>query len=219
MLRRAVVLLFVITAVLPVGMASAAAPKTPAAEPPSWKYMNKEALASLLKKGEMVSVDYIGPKKIEMCTVGVLASAAPEKVWKAITDFEGYGKLMPDFTTPEVLERNNKTALVHFTVSVLKLAVLNISTDYTLRYKFDAPRRADISWVSGQVKNISGYWELFPVAGGKKTVVIYAITSDLGSANPLISAALKEQPATVMAINLSSAIVLSRLIAQKAEKL
>jgi ribosome-associated toxin RatA of RatAB toxin-antitoxin module len=181
--------------------------------------MNKESLAKLLENGELTSVDNVGPEKIEMCSVGVLAKATPEKIWKAITDFESYGKLMPDFTTPEVFEHTDKTALVHFTVTVLKLSLLNITTDYTLRYKFDAPRRADISWVSGKVKNISGYWELIPVHGGKKTIVIYAITSDLGSANPLVGAALKEQPATVMAINLSSAIVLTRLVVKKAESL
>ncbi len=188
-------------------------------EPPSWKYINKETLAKMLANGELSAVDTVGPEKMEMCSVGILADAPPEKVWKAITDFEGYGKLMPDFTTPEVLERNDKTAVVHFTVSVLKMSMLNITTDYTLRYKFDPPRRADISWVSGKVKNISGYWELFPVVGGRKTVVIYAITSDLASANALVGAALKEQPATVMAINLSSAIVLTRLIVKKAETL
>ncbi|MFA6451192.1 MAG: SRPBCC family protein [bacterium] len=197
----------------------AAAPAAKSAEPPSWKSMNKETLAKMLAKGELAAVDVYGPEKLEMCSVGILANAPPEKVWKAITGFEDYGKLMPDFTTPEVLERTDKTALVHFTVTVLKLSLLNISTDYTLRYKFDKPRRADISWVSGKVKNISGYWELFPVAGGKKTVVIYAITSDLASANALVGEALKEQPATVMSINLSSAIVLTRLIVKKAETL
>ena len=190
-----------------------------AAEPPSWKSMDKTALAKMLEKGELTAVDTYGPEKLEMCSVGILANAPPEKVWKSITDLANYGKLMPDMTTTEVLEQNDKTALVHFTVTVLKLSLLNISTDYTLRYKFDKPRRADITWVSGKVKNVSGYWELFPVAGGKKTVVIYAITSDLASANALIGAALKEQPATVMAINLSSAIVLTRLIVKKAESL
>ena len=199
--------------------AAQAVTAAPAKEPPSWKNMDKETLAKMLQKGELAAVDTVGPEKIEMCSVGILADTTPEKVWKAITDFEGYGKLMPDFTTPEVIERDEKTAVVHFTVSVLKMSLLNITTDYTLRYKFDPPRRADISWVSGQVKNSSGYWELFPVAGGKKTVVIYAITSDLASANALVGAALKEQPATVMAINLSSAIVLTRLIVKKAETL
>lgn len=213
----AVILIFLL--VLVAGLQAPAAPEKQAKEPPSWKSMDKESLAKLLQNGELTSVDAVGPDKIEMCSVGILAKTTPEKVWKAITDFEGYGKLMPDFTTPEIIERTNKTATVHFTVSVLKLSLLNITTDYTLKYTFDAPKRADISWVSGQVKNISGYWELIPVQGGKKTIVIYAITSDLGSANPLIGAALKEQPATVMAINLSSAIVLTRLIVKKAETL
>lgn len=188
-------------------------------EPPSWRNMDKQVLAKLLENGELASVDYVGPEKLEMCSVGILANAPPEKVWKAITDFDGYAKLMPDMSVANVVERGENTAVVHFTVTVLKVSMLNISTEYTLRYKFNPPKRADISWVSGQVKNVNGYWELFPVDGGKKTVVIYAITSDLASANKLVGAALKDQPATVMAINLSSAIVLTRLIVKKAESL
>jgi coenzyme Q-binding protein COQ10 len=188
-------------------------------EPPSWKNMDKQALASLLQHGELTSVDNVGPDKIEMCSVGILANAPPEKVWEVITDFDGYAKLMPDMSVAQVVGRGKDTATVHFTVTVLKVSLIAISTQYTLKYKFNAPRRADISWVSGDVKNVNGYWELFPVDGGKKTVVIYAITSDLASANKLVGAALKEQPATVMAVNLSSAIVLTRLVAKKAETL
>ena len=200
--------------------ALAAAPAAGSAgEPPPWRSMNKEVLAKLLERGELSSVDAFGPEQPEMCSIGILANAPPEKVWKAITDFDGYGNLMPDFLAPQVLERADKTALVHFTVTVLKLSVISLTTDFTLRYKLDKPRRADISWVSGKVKNVTGYWELFPVAGGKKTVVIYAITSDPASANALVGEVLKEQPTTVMAINLTGAIIVSRLVVKKAEKL
>jgi ribosome-associated toxin RatA of RatAB toxin-antitoxin module len=202
-----------------IALSSAALAATdPAGEPPSWKSMNKEVLAKLLERGELTSVDAFGPEQLEMCSIGILANAPPDKVWKAITDFDGYGKLMPDLLAPDVLESAEKTALVHFAVTVLKLGVISLTTDFTLRYKLDKPRRADISWVSGMVKNISGYWELFPVAGGKKTVVIYAITSDPASANALVGEALKEQPNTVMAINLTGAIIVSRLVVKKAEK-
>jgi len=188
-------------------------------EAPSWKYMDKQALARLLEKGEIASVDVVGPEKLELCSIGILAKAPPEKVWRAITEFDDYEKMMPDMSAAKVLERSGNTALVEFTVTVLKVSMLTISTDYVLKYTFDAPRRADISWVSGKVKNVSGYWELYPVNGGKNTVVIYSITSDLASASPLVGAALQEQPATVMSINLSSAIVLSRVVVDKAEKL
>jgi ribosome-associated toxin RatA of RatAB toxin-antitoxin module len=191
--------------------------KTP--EPPAWKSMAKESLAKLLKRGELASVDAYGPQGIEMCSIGILANAPPEKVWKSITDLENYGRILPNLLSPEVLEHTDKTALVKFNITVLKLSIITLATDFTLRYTFDKPRRAGIEWVSGHVKNVSGYWELYPVEGGKKTVVIYAITSDPASANPLLGEMLKEQPTTVMAINLTGAIIVARAVVKKAEKL
>ncbi|HOO55529.1 MAG TPA: SRPBCC family protein [bacterium] len=200
-------------------MAFAGADIFAAEEPPSWKDLDIEVLAKLLEDGELTSVDYVGPEKLEMCSIGILADAPPEKVWEAITDFAGYEEMMPDMSKGTVLESGDNWARVRFDITVLKLSLISITTDYVLRYDFDPPRRADVSWESGKVKNVNGYWELFPIDGGKRTVVIYAITSDLESANALAGAALKKQPSMVMAINLSSAIVLTRVVKQKAERL
>lgn len=184
---------------------------------PSWKGFDPEKLASLLKYGELFEVDYIGGDKVEAISIGMLADAPPEKVWNVISDFEGYANLLPDQLKTESIEKGTNTEKVRFTVSVLKLGLIDINTKYVLKYKMDKPRRLDIGWVEGDVKNVVGYWELIPVAGGKKTVAIYVITSDLGSASPIVGAALKEQPATVMAINLSSAIIFTQKIMEKAD--
>lgn len=183
---------------------------------PSWKKTNPEQLAKVLKYGELFEVDYIGNTKVEAVSIGMLADAPPEKVWQAVTDFEGYTKLLPDQLKTESLEKKGNEEKVRFTVSVLKLGVIDINTKYVLKYKLNKPKRVDIGWVEGDVKNVAGYWELIPVDGGKKTIAIYVITSDLSSASPIVGAALKEQPATMMAINLSSAIIFTRKIMEKA---
>lgn len=184
---------------------------------PSWKNFSPDKLAGLLKYGELFEVDYVGSEKVEAVSIGMLADAPPEKVWDVITDFEGYSNLLPDQLKTESIEKGTNTEKVRFTVSVLKLGLIDINTKYVLKYKMDKPRRLDIGWVEGDVKNVAGFWELFPVEGGKKTVAIYVITSDLGSASPIVGAALKEQPATVMAINLSSAIIFTQKIMEKAD--
>lgn len=183
---------------------------------PSWKDTDKEVLAKLLRHGELVAVDSVG-KNIDMVSIGMLANVPPEKLWRVVTDFEGYADLMPESVKTTIMKKKGNMMHVRFVVSVLKFSVIDINTKYTLKYVLDAPRRADISWVEGDVKNVEGYWELYPVDGGRKTVAIYAITSDLGSANPLVGRTLSEQPATVMAINLSSAIIFTEKVLEAAE--
>ncbi|MEW5944742.1 MAG: SRPBCC family protein [bacterium] len=183
---------------------------------PSWKKIPPQTLASLLRQGELVAVDRINGGKVEMISIGMLADSPPEKIWNVITDFEGYTNLLPDSLKTTLISRKGNTAVVRFAVSVLKISIVNITTDYTLKYTLAPPKRADISWVEGDVKNVDGFWELHPVNNGAKTVVIYAITSDLGSANPLVGAFLAEQPETTMAVNLSSAIIFTRKIMEKA---
>lgn len=184
---------------------------------PSWRSADKEMLASMLETGELISVDYVGEKNIEMCSIAILADAPPERVWEVVTDFEGYSHLLPETMKTTELNRDGNTVDVHFEISVIRVSLVNITAEYTLRYKLSPPRRADIKWVEGDVKNVEGYWELYPVAGGEKTVAIYAITSDLASVNPIIGGALARQPATVMAINLSSAIVFVKEVIEKAQ--
>lgn len=185
---------------------------------PSWKSLSPEKLANLFEYGELFGVEYLGStEKVEVVSIGMLADAPPEKVWDVITDFEGYTKLLPDQLKTETIEKGPNTEKVRFTVSVLKLGMLDINTKYVLKYKLDKPNKVDIGWVEGDVKNVAGFWELFPVDGGKKTVAIYVISSDLASASPIVGAALKEQPATMMAINLSSAIIFTQKLMEKAE--
>lgn len=184
---------------------------------PSWRHMDPEKLAGMLKTGELIAVDRVGNGAVEMVTIGMLADAPPEKVWKVITDFKGYEALLPNQLKIEVLGKSGDTQNVKFSVSVLKVAIIDIKTEYTLKYTLDKPKTAKIDWVEGDVKNVAGFWELHPVAGGKKTVAIYGITSDLASANKFVEKALSEQPATVMAINLSSAIIFTKRLMEVAE--
>jgi len=182
---------------------------------PSWKDMDAEKLAELLEFGDLIAVDTIGDTTIEMVSIAMLVNAPQEQVWNTVTDFVGYGQLMPDTLQTEVLVDEGNMKQVHFSVNVIKLGAFGISSNYTLKYNLDPPDRADISWVEGDVKNVAGFWELHPVDGGKKTVVIYAITSDLAS-TPMVGRILAKQPATVMAINLSSAIVFTERLMEEA---
>jgi coenzyme Q-binding protein COQ10 len=202
----------VVTAVvLMAGAAHAAAVKEPA-----WKSLDTKSLVSLLSKGDLVSVEKMGGG-IELSTIGMLVNASPEKVWNTITDFENVPKIVPSCTKVEIKEKNGNVWIVAFDVRVIKVAMIDITTDYTLRYDLVKPKRMDISWVSGKVKNVQGYWQLIPADGGKRTILVYAITSNLKETSSLAKMALEQQPSTETAVNLSSAIVLTKAIKKQSE--
>jgi len=183
---------------------------------PSWKNIDMKVLTELVEYGELVSVEKVGEEGIDTVCMGALADVPPEKVWDVITDFEGYSRLLPDSVETKILKREGNSVAVGFKVTIVSGTKADISTKYTLKYTMREPTRVDISWLGGDVKNVAGYWQLFPVDNGRKTFVIYVITSDLSSSNPLFGDALAKQPALAMAVNLSSAIVLTQKVVETA---
>lgn len=183
---------------------------------PTWKKLDTATMKKLLEKGDLVGVNRAGA--IEMSTIGFLVAAPPDKVFDIIVDYEKYGQLMPEVTNVKVTPKGKNVIHVKFEVTVVDFGPLKIATDYTLKVTKEKPKRVVIEWVGGKVKDVSGYWELTPVDGGKKTIAIYGITSNLKSASPIAKTALDNQPATETAINLSSAVVLAQAIRKRAEK-
>lgn len=183
---------------------------------PAWKKLETATLRKLLQNGDLVSVNRSG--SVEMATIGFLVGASSAEVFDIIVDYENYGKLMPEVTQVKVTPKGKNVIHVWFQVTAVDFGPLKITTDYTLKVTKHKPDKVTIEWVSGKVKDVSGYWELIPVDGGKKTIVVYGITSNLQSASPIAATALKNQPATETAINLSSAVMLAQAVRTKAEK-
>lgn len=183
---------------------------------PAWKKLDTATLRKLLQTGDLVSVSRSG--SVEMATIGFLVGAPSNEVFDVIVDYENYGKLMPEVTKVKVTPKGKNVIHVWFQVTAVDFGPLKITTDYTLKVTKRKPNKVTIEWVSGKVKDVSGYWELISVDGGKKTIAIYGITSNLQSASPIAATALKNQPATETAINLSSAVMLAQAVRKKAEK-
>lgn len=212
LLRRTVIcVLAVLLLVCAAGRAQSAAMSEPA-----WKKLDTATLKKLLQNGDLVSVNRSGA--VEMSTIGFLVGASPGEVFDVIVDYENYGKLMPEVTKVKVTPKGKNVVHVWFQVTAVDFGPLKITTDYTLKVTKHKPDKVTIEWVSGKVKDVSGYWELIAIDGGKKTIAVYGITSNLQSASPIAATALKNQPATETAINLSSAVMLAQAIRKKAEK-
>lgn len=70
----------------------------------------------------------------------------------------------------------------------------------------------------GDFKKLYGYWELVPVAKGKKTIAYYGCYVDLRSLK-LIDMICKQDPQMEQAIAISSSTVVVKSIKKRAESI
>jgi hypothetical protein len=139
-----------------------------------------------------------GSRVKEMRAEGVIA-APPEKVWKAIRDYESYAETMPYTEVARVLSREDG-GKVTYLYSVINAPLVD-RRDYVIRL-VDESKWADgqgflrVTWTPAndrgppkpdnvvRVEVNEGYWHLEPAEGGKKTRAVYYVYTNPGGSVP-----------------------------------
>lgn len=134
----------------------------------------------------------------EMKAEGVI-DAPPEKVWKALRDYENYKKTMPYTDVSRIVAREGGDKVIWF-YSVVNAPFVD-KRDYVIKL-VDESKWEDgkgflkVSWTADNAKapkkpedvvrvNINdGYWRLEPRDGGKKTFAVYYVYTDPGGSIP-----------------------------------
>ncbi len=127
--------------------------------------------------------------------------APPAAVWAVLRDVADYPKTMPYTKTTSVLGQEQGGKILYY-YTALDLPVIS-DRDYTLRVVVDhVPTDGSgiyqLSWTAAntyprappplrhyvRVSDVSGFWRLEPVAGGRATRVVYFVHTDPASALP-----------------------------------
>jgi len=82
--------------------------------------------------------------------------------------------------------------------------------DYSLEHTLEAPFRDSFEFVKGEIKDVRGCWELYPVDGGKKTALFYRTWGDLKSMGFLAKKLYNEQPALETATQVLTAALAAK---------
>ena len=139
-----------------------------------------------------------GTKVREMRAVGVIP-APPQKVWKAIRDYDAYTETMPYTEVSRVISREGGDKVIYL-YSVINAPLVD-RRDYAIRL-VDESKWKDgqgylrVTWKPANDKapekpdNVvrveinEGYWHLEPADGGKKTKATYYVYTDPGGSVP-----------------------------------
>lgn len=179
--------------------------------------LSEADLLKLLKTRELVTVDNpdsVGRRFIHAATE---IKAPLEKVYAVLGDFAGYTKFMPNLEDCRVSSSEGNTHIIKQTV-VVHLAKIPVRTSYTTRNEMIPGQGMKWWFVEGELGDTTGGWQLVPVRGGKSTVAIYTVYSNLGGASWVVRKILEAQPTLELMINTSTAIMVVRSLRNHIEK-
>lgn len=129
-----------------------------------------------LAAGEVIVLDTLPPmasKGAHGGTALAIVHVSPEQVWRVLTDYKSHPRYYPRVTSVEVLESDERHALVRYQVAIGPMS-FGFHMD-----KYPDPRRRRIEWklAEGRANSLfrenGGYWQVEEVSGA--TVVTYSI--------------------------------------------
>jgi ribosome-associated toxin RatA of RatAB toxin-antitoxin module len=131
-----------------------------------------------LAAGQVVVTDELPPGASATAHGGTAVAifrAAPEQVWRVIVDYRGHPRYYPRVTAADVVETDERRAIVHYRVAV---------GPFSFRFymeKHPDPQRRRVEWhlaegrPHGLFRENSGYWQIKPADDGEASLVTYAI--------------------------------------------
>jgi hypothetical protein len=133
-----------------------------------------------LEKGEIVINILRHPKSGAYLPTGeCLVEATVDEAWRVITDFDSFGKVLPNVVYYKPACWKGGKLLVDCRVKVAL-----ISMDYRLSYVIDEGGHTTYwSYVSGPIRDADGYWRVEPYDEGR-ILATYTTTVDAGRAVP-----------------------------------
>lgn len=176
--------------------------------------LDLEPLLPMLHKGEISLVESDRSGNLRQVTVIGLVEASPDRVWRVLTDYTHYLEFMPNLEELEVIERRGPDVVIAY-----ELEVPGPNMEYTLRHHHAPKQRIDISLTGeeGDITTGAWRWELVPHAGGKQTMLLYSLYTDVGESSWFIRQALAAQPSLAHGLNVATGLVTVQAVTRRAE--
>lgn len=107
--------------------------------------------------------------------------ASPDRVFQVLTDYENAHNVFPQVKKCEVLQDKGKVKIVKHVVTPSG----PVGTySYVLKIEETEPKLITWTRLSGSFKQVTGYYKLEPINGGRTTLVTYASHVDGGFLMP-----------------------------------
>lgn len=131
----------------------------------------------LLDKGDVIVKPLDRDNGVAARAMGIV-DAPPAKVWPVVRDCEHFSKFMPRTKASSLISRAGNKAVCKVEISMpIPFSNLWSIVDSVETVKGDNFKR-EWNLKEGTYKRNKGSWELYPWAGGKKTLLIYFVDAD-----------------------------------------
>ena len=108
----------------------------------------------------------------------VTVKAPPEKIFQILADYDHADKVFPQVRKCKLVADKGASKMVQHEIA--PSGIPNNTYDYLLEVKESFPYTLEWHRVSGDFKQVDGYWKLEPAEGGRATHVAYASYVDGG---------------------------------------
>jgi len=132
---------------------------------------------SELKKGNTVLLEKAEEDDPRSILGAILIDAPKESTWHVINDKEKGPEFTKGLLRASILERGQGYMLVE---QEMKVGVIPGTFTYIMRHEMVSPHRVQFQRLSGDLKEVKGYWKFAPVEQNTKTLLIYSLFIDPG---------------------------------------
>lgn len=120
-------------------------------------------------------VDSAEGDKVYQITSSGTVDAAPDAVWRILTDYNHLADYLPNLKSTRVVSRNGDKVIVE-QVGAARFLFFSRTIRLLVQVNERAPDRIDIGLIEGDMKVYRASWTFSPVAGAAGTKVVYSAT-------------------------------------------
>jgi ribosome-associated toxin RatA of RatAB toxin-antitoxin module len=170
-------------------------------------------LAKLAAQRELALIETLPSGECKQVVMFAVLDARPEKVWDVIMDVASYPKFIDTVVRIDVVQKAGETQVM-FDWEI-DIPFFNLEGRRKQRGK--KPQFVEVRGMTGHLKGSHEAWELFPIDGGKRTLVAFYRALDTDSGGVLLKTMIDLEPSMEQGANLATGFVHLRQLEQHVE--
>jgi ribosome-associated toxin RatA of RatAB toxin-antitoxin module len=169
-------------------------------------------LARLAEHRELALIESTPSGECRQVVMFAVLSAPPEKVWDVIMDVSAYPTFIDTVVRIDVAKKAGNQVMFDWEIDI---PFFNL--EGRRKQRGTRPRFVEVRGVSGHLSGSHEAWELFPLEGGKKTLVAFYRALDVDTGGVLLKTMIDLEPSMEQGANLATGFVHLRQLEQHVE--
>lgn len=173
-----------------------------------------ETMARLARLGEVALIESTPAGGCRQVVMFSVMAAPPARIWEVIMDVGAYPKFLDTVVRSDVVKQAKNQVMFDWEVDI---PFFNLEGRRMQRGR--RPRFVEVRGVSGHLRGSHEAWELFPLEGGKQTLVAFYRALDTDTGGMLLETMIELEPSMEQGANLATGFVHLRQLRRHVESL